>query len=276
MSKRITQFCMGSSELSGCKGMCFKTKETYCTIDSNNLSVPLQTFPLNTLLRSWQLCSIEMILSASWPLPLQSKWVIILEFVSVIFLSFSLSLSTFLLSSECCHQVRSKKRLLFNSRCRGWGPHLGDIASLIPYCSWARSFLLYPLMWCLPKSKHCACSWVSELFNYLVKAQKGFWCPRIKVCIAGGIGSHICKLCRYSREVWVKTLMEVLLSRGWKCSSCLPGSDLILPIPIWSTDFCICPPIHLDSFTSDCLISCPLKNFHLKNPGASFKKLIYG
>lgn len=109
----------------------------------------------------------------------------------------------------------------------------------------------------------------------LLGHKKAFWCPRIKVWIAGGIGSHICKLRRYSREVWVKTLMEVLLSRGWKFSTCLPGSDLILPIPFWSTDFCICPPIHLDSFTSDRMIFCPLKNFHLGNPGASFWKWTY-
>lgn len=263
---------MGSSELSGCKGMCFKIKETYCTIDFSPIADLSFEHVIEVMAIVFNWNDSECVLAFAPSVEMSHNIGVRVSH----FLSLSLSLSTFLLSSECCHQVRSKKRLLFNSRCRGWGPHLGDIASLIPYCSWARSFLLYPLMWCLPKSKHCACSWVSELFNYLVKAQKGFWCPRIKVCIAGGIGSHICKLCRYSREVWVKTLMEVLLSRGWKCSSCLPGSDLILPIPIWSTDFCICPPIHLDSFTSDRLISCPLKNFHLKNPGASFKKLIYG
>ena len=108
-------------------------------------------------------------------------------------LSLSLSFSLlFLLPLSATIERAAKKRLPYNSRCRGWGPHLGDIASLIPYCSRARSFLLYPLLQRLPRRKQSSHSWVSGMFNYLVKAQKGFQCPRIKVCIAGGIGSHNC------------------------------------------------------------------------------------
>lgn len=206
-------------------------------------------FLFDTLLRSPRLCSIQMILNAAWPLHLQSKRAIILETLSVILYHFH-SLS---LSSEHCHQASGRKRLPYNSRCRGWGPHLGDIASLIRYCSWARSFLLYPRCGAYQKRKHCSCSWVSGMFNYLVKAQKGFQCPRIKV-YHWGIGSHICKLCRCSEGVRTKTLMGVLLSRGWHFPPVSPGPDSILPIPIWSTDFCSClshPSIHLHSFTSD-------------------------
>lgn len=90
------------------------------------------------------------------------------------------------------------------------------------------------------KRKHCSCSWLSGMFNYLIRAQKGFWCLRIKVCIAEGIGSHICKLCRCSKGVRAKTLMGVLLSRGWNFPPVSPGPDLILPIPIRLTDFCNC------------------------------------
>lgn len=129
------------------------------------------------------------------------------------FISFTLSFTSppALAPPSAC----SRKRLPYNLRCRGWGPHLGDIASLIPYCSWARSFLLYPMLGRLSKGKHYSYSWVSGMFNYLVKAQIRFWCPRIKVRIIGGIGSYICKFCRCSKGIWTQTLMGVLLSGGW-------------------------------------------------------------
>ncbi len=153
------------------------------------------------------------------------------------FISVTLSLSTFPLSSKRRHQAGSRKRLQYNSRCRGWGPHLGDFASLIPYCSWARSFLLYPLLWRLPKRKHSSYSQVSGMFNYLVKAQKGFGWLRIKVYVTGGIGSYISKLCRCSKGVWTKSLMWVLLSRGCNFPPVTPGLDVILSILICFTNF---------------------------------------
>lgn len=213
MSNRITQFCMGYTELQGCKGICFpitQIKATYCStiFQHQHHCRPL----LLTL--DWGHCNCVQF---KWFWMLRGSFKMSHNVGDLVChsLSLSLSLSTFPLSSEQRHQASSRKRLPYNLRCRGWGPHLGDIASLIPYCSWARSFLLYPLLWRLPKRKHCSNSWVSGMFNYLVKAQKGFWCPRIKVCIIGGIGSYICKLYRCSKGVWTKTLMGVLLSRGW-------------------------------------------------------------
>lgn len=160
-----------------------------------------------------------------------------LSVILYLFHSLSLCFSSLLRAPPSSERASSRKRLQYNSRCRGWGPHLGDIASLIPYCSWAGSALLYPLLLPSPKRKHCSHSWVSGMFNYLVKAQKGFWCLRIKVCVTGGIGSHISKLCRCCKGVWTKTLMGVLLSRGWNFPPVTPALYVILSILIWFASF---------------------------------------
>lgn len=94
-----------------------------------------------------------------------------------------------------------------------------------------------------------------ECLIILLRHKKGFWCPRIKACIIGGIWGHICKLCRCCKGFWTETLMELLLSRGWYGGEIFfqswPGPDLILPIlirskfvppasPAWSFHFWSC------------------------------------
>lgn len=92
-----------------------------------------------------------------------------------------------------------------------------------------------------PKRKH----WVSGMFNYLVKAQKGFCCPRIKVYTTGGIGNHIWKPCRCSNGVQTKSLMGVLLSRGWHFLSLLHSPELFI-----ADAYPICPSIHTLIYSS--------------------------
>lgn len=88
MSNRITQFCMGYSELQGCKGICFpitQIKETYCTIDSTSF----QHQHTNTVadLFFWHLIEVTAIVfnsNDSECFAARSKRAIILETLSVI------------------------------------------------------------------------------------------------------------------------------------------------------------------------------------------------
>lgn len=148
---------MSWGELWGCKGMFPYNGNKRTSVHSWAQTISqchYRHFPFHTLLRSLQLCSIQMFLNASWPLCHRSKWAIIFETLSVIlYLLHSLVFPSSLLRSAAVKR-EAKKRLPYNSRCRGWGPHLGDIASLILHCSWARSFLLYPLLWRVPKKEN--------------------------------------------------------------------------------------------------------------------------
>lgn len=164
---RITQFCMGYSGLSDCKGMFPFKKNKRNTIDSKHSFSAVADLSFSR----WNCARFKWFRTYRDLCTFQSKRAIIFETLSIILYVFLPLLSP----PMAAHRVSSRKRLQHNSRYRGWGPYLGDIASLIPLSSRARSSPLPAVPLTNGIQKTLPLPWVSGMFNYLVKAQKRIW-----------------------------------------------------------------------------------------------------
>ena len=129
---RITQFCLGYRGLWDCKGICFSVKENKRHLLQSFNAIANLSFRLfiggrrNCVEVKW----FRMLRDLCTPPPNRNKPYYWRPCLSC-FISFTLPLPS-ILSSKHCHRASSKKRLLHNSRCRGWGPHLGGYSISYP------------------------------------------------------------------------------------------------------------------------------------------------
>lgn len=154
-------------------------------------------FRFIALLRSPQLCPIQMTLNATGPflrLPrsppppsLPPSRVEMSHNIGDLVchsLSLSLSLPSLLLGALLWSEKQEKDYCIIQDA--GVEDLIWGILRLLSHIAAKQGALSFtPSCGAYQRGKHTRYSWVSEMFNYLVKAQKGFRCPRLKVSLEG-------------------------------------------------------------------------------------------